>query len=311
MSNAPATHNHTVLVALDGSPAAATALPAARAVAAQLNALVQILHAAPSLLDEAELRRQLRLTDDDLAGLEMRQYVGEPAAGILQAAADPAVLLVVLTTHGRAIEPGRQLGRVAEAVIAAAMQPILLVRPEAAARPGARMAALTRLLVPLDGTPTTAAALRPATEMAGRLGASLDLLFVAAPGAVAPPEPGSIGAPCYVDQPQHEWPQWTDEVIERLGTYCAACPPDVPVRMYLARGADIGSVIARFAVEHADSSIVLVRRSRLEPGRARVLRAVLDQTPCPILLVGSPDTDASLWTDGELAEVSHESVNAT
>jgi hypothetical protein len=31
---------------------------------------------------------------------------------------------------------------------------------------------------------------------------------------------------------------------------------------------------------------VLVRRSHLEVGRARVLRAVLDQTPCPVLLIG-------------------------
>jgi nucleotide-binding universal stress UspA family protein len=310
MNNTPGVRNHIVLVALDGSPAAATALPVARAVAAQLHATIQVLHAEPSLVDEAELRRQLRLTDEDLAQLEIRQYVGEPAAGILQAAADPAVLLVVLTTHGRAIEPGRRLGRVAEAVIAAAMQPILLVRPEAATQPGARASALTRLLVPLDGTPTTAAALRPATEIAVRLGASLDLLFVAAPGAVTPPEPGSIGAPCYVDQPQHEWPQWTKEVIEWFSTYCAASPPDVPVHMYLAQGADIGSVIAQFAAEHGDSAIVLVRRSRLEPGRARILRAVLDQTPCPILLVGCPDTDASLGANGDHTEVSHESVNA-
>jgi nucleotide-binding universal stress UspA family protein len=32
---------------------------------------------------------------------------------------------------------------------------------------------------------------------------------------------------------------------------------------------------------------VLARRSRLETGRGRVLRTVLDQTPCPVLIVGA------------------------
>jgi nucleotide-binding universal stress UspA family protein len=193
-------------------------------------------------------------------------------------------VLVVLTTHGHIIEPGRSLGCVAEQVIAGATQPILLIRPEAtplAIRPGA---ALQRLLLPLDGTPTTATLLVPATGLASRLGASVDLLYVADVGA-PPDEPGSIGAPQYVDQPQHEWPQWANEVITRLGEACAQCPPDMPVRTFLAQG-DAGEAIARFAAEHASDAVVLARRSRLEPGRAGVLRAVLDQTPCPVLLVG-------------------------
>ena len=143
-----------------------------------------------------------------LAHIEVRLDAGDPAAGILRASADPLVTLVVLTTHGHIIEPGRSLGRVAEQVIAGTTRPILLIRPEVtpmAIRPGA---ALQRLLLPLDGTPTTAALLAPATALASRLGASVDLLYVADVGTPPPDEPGSIGAPQYVDQPQHEWPQW-------------------------------------------------------------------------------------------------------
>ena len=76
-----------------------------------------------------------------------------------------------------------------------------------------------------------------------------------------------------------------DEVITRLGRPALQCPPDVPMRTFLAQG-DAGTAIARFAAEHASDAVVLARRSRLEPGRAAVLRAVLDQTPCPVLLVG-------------------------
>ncbi len=304
-----------VLVALDGSFAAATALPIALAVAAQLEADCEVLHIVSDIGLVAGLGRPFAERFEALTGLkvwpdalkstvrlwqafagpgnalmkalahiEVRLDAGEPAAGILRASADPLVALVVLTTHGHIIEPGRSLGRVAEQVIAGATQPILLIRPEAtpgAFQPGA---ALRRLLLPLDGTPTTAALLTPATGLASRLSAAVDLLYVAGVGA-PPDEPGSIGAPQYVDQPQHEWPLWANEVISRLLDACAQCPPNVPVRIFLAHG-DAGEVIARFAAEHMSDAVVLARRSRLEPGRATVLRTVLDQTPCPVLLVG-------------------------
>jgi hypothetical protein len=63
-------------------------------------------------------------------------------------------------------------------------------------------------------------------------------------------------------------------------------PADMQARVYLAQG-EIAHEIGRFAVEHDSDAIVLVRRSHLEVGRAHVLRAVLDTTPCPVLLVGA------------------------
>jgi nucleotide-binding universal stress UspA family protein len=305
----------TVLVALDGSLAAATAVPIAFAVAAQIGAACRGLHIISSNDPGSQLVAPWMKGMKSLTGLglwpdmlkptvqlwrafaapgnalmkeffhaEMCLDVGDPAMGILRASADPEVALVVLTTHGHVIEPGRRLGRVAEHVIAGTTRPILLIRPEAtplATRPGG---ALRGLLLPLDGTPTTAALLAPATKLAHRLSAAVDLLYVAGVGA-PPGEPGSIVGPQYVDQPQHEWPEWANEVITRLGAACAQLSPNVLVRMFLAQG-DVGATIARFAAEHRSDAVVLARRSRLEPGRASVLRAVLEQTPCPILLVG-------------------------
>jgi nucleotide-binding universal stress UspA family protein len=306
----------TVLVALDGSLAAAMALPIAFAVAAQLEAECQALHIVSDSGLVGDLSRPFAQRFEALSGItlwpeviesimtlwrvfagpgnallkvladmKVRLEAGDPAEGILRVSVDPLVALVVLTTHGQIIEPGRSLGRVAEQVIAGARQPILLIRPEAtplAIRPGA---ALQRLLLPLDGTPTTAALLAPASALAGRLGAAVDLLYVAEAGASPPSEPGSIGAPQYVDQPQHEWPQWASEVSSRLGEACAKIPPSVPLRTFLARG-EAGETIAHFAAEHESDAVVLARRSRLEAGRAGVLRTVLDRTPCPVLLVG-------------------------
>lgn len=273
-----------ILVALDGSPAAKTALPVARAIARQLHAQLTILHVAPTNIPMETLRQRLDLGPDDLEDVDLHIHRGTAAAGILRMIDEPGVLLTVLTTHGRNIEQGRSLGRVAEAVIAATSRPVLIVRPESVA-PYATHAVLLRcMLFPLDGTPTTASGLEPVTHLASKLQASVDVLYVANPLQQRPSESGSVSMPSYVDQPQHEWPEWASEVMERLAA-CAQCPKDVSVRVFLAYGA-IEEEIIRFAVAHHEDVIALVRRSHMEPGRARVLRAVLDRTPCPVLLTG-------------------------
>jgi nucleotide-binding universal stress UspA family protein len=172
----------TVLIALDGSPAAATAVPIARLAATRLGAALNVLYVAPQETADAEVRRQLGLDAGGLRGVAVRTALGDPAREILRAAADPRVVLLVLTTHGRMPAAPRPMGHVAEAVVAGAERPVLLVRPAAAIVPGLDTGRQPRLLVPLDGTPSTAAALPPVMELARRLGGSLDCLVVVTPG---------------------------------------------------------------------------------------------------------------------------------
>jgi len=271
----------TVVLALDGSPAAATAVQPALSLAQQLGAPLRILHVGPQRFEERELRQHLSLDTSELDQVEITLEIGEPAECILRATDDPDVQVVVMTTHGRVVEPGRRLGSVATKVIAHATEPVLLIRPEA---PSARTP-FKKLLLPLDGAPKTAYALTSATDLACSLGASVDVLYVAG-HATRKGEPRGIEVPRYIDQAHHEWPSWAQEVVEQLCA-CAKVAPEVPVRVFLSQG-PIGPEIARFALEHQYEAIILVRRSHLEPGRARVLRAVLDLTSCPILLVGAP-----------------------
>jgi nucleotide-binding universal stress UspA family protein len=58
----------------------------------------------------------------------------------------------------------------------------------------------------------------------------------------------------------------------------------VSVEFFLAEG-DPAVEISRFAADHDDDAIVLVRRSQLQPGRGGILRGVLAQTPLPIIFV--------------------------
>jgi nucleotide-binding universal stress UspA family protein len=273
-----------LLVALDGSPAAATALPFARAIAARLRVGLEALVCVAG--EEADLRQQVRLQLEPGESMQVRSHTGEPATALLEAAADPEAVLLVLTAHGRGQQPRRRLGRVVEAVVAGTTRPVSIVRPETAIRQdGSGRPRLERLLLPLDGTPSTAEALQPATDLASRLGTAIDLLYVVSRDQKPPKERGSIVAPRYVDQPHHEWSQWAREVVDRLCTCMAKCPPTVEVQMYVAVG-EIGSEIVRFATEHEIDIIALVRRSQLERGHAAVLREILDRAPCPVLVVG-------------------------
>lgn len=272
-----------VLVALDGSAAANLALPVARVFARQLGAGVEILHVALAPIEQRLVTHVLSLTRKELRGAEVRILVGGPTEGILEAARAPETRLIVLATHGRLVERGHRLGRVAAAVVAATDRPVLLVRPEAIVGREHLPTRIKRMLVPLDGLPVTFGALPPAIDLASKLHAAVDLLYVVSPGQPVPVEPGSIRTPQYVDQPQHEWPQWSREATRRLITG-AGCPSGVRARAFLGYG-DIGTEVVRFASDYQEDIIVLVRRSNFEAGRARVLHQVLWHTPCPIFLL--------------------------
>jgi nucleotide-binding universal stress UspA family protein len=281
---APDQATRTIIVAWDGSRSSATTFPLASILAAQLHARVEILHVLTPEASGEDARTTLRdIGTNGLDLADLRLEGGGVAQAILAAAEAPQVELVILTTHVTSIDEGRHLGGVAEAVAADSSKPVLLVRPEAPLAPRE----LQHLLLPVDGTPGTAWALAPATELAKRLGAAVDLLYVAGERSQAPAERGSIGAPRYVDQPQHEWPDWAGEVGERLAVCCASAPAEVRVQAFLAQG-DISSEIEKFAIDHASDAIVLVRRSHLQPGRARTLRAVLERAPCPVLILSGP-----------------------
>jgi nucleotide-binding universal stress UspA family protein len=274
-----------IVVAWDGSQPSATTFPLANIVGSQLGADVEILHVLEPGASPEEFAAAVRKVGlDGLEASMLRVETGDVVQTILAAAEEPDVALVVLTTHVTAIKEGRHLGSVARAVVLGTEKPVLLVRPEAPASRGE----MRRLLLPADGTPKTAIALGPATELARRLGAALDLLYVAGPRTQVPDERGSIRAPRYVDQQQHEWPSWADEVGDRLARSCASCPPEVQVQVFLAQG-NISAEIENFAIQHSSDAIVLVRRSRLQAGRARTLRSLLERAPCPVLILSGPE----------------------
>lgn len=268
----------TVLVPLDGSVHATAAIPVARGLADLLHATVALLHVSDdAALTPAALVERMKLSGEDVPGLIVEHRPGAAAAAIVKEAREGHAAMIVMCPQIRTDLRWRALGSVAAAVLRTAPCPVVLVPP---AR-GRRRWALHRLLVPHDGTPTSAATIGPAANLALRSAAELVVLHVATPGAEMPIEPGTLVSPRYVDQPQHEWPAWAQEFLARL---CAVgdVRSGTEMRLAVAQG-EAGAAIVDFARQ--SDLIVLGWRGALEPGRARTMQRVIHDTTCPMIVL--------------------------
>ena len=266
----------TVLVPLDGSIHATAAVPVARRLAALFHATLAVLHVSDDALASAALVERMKLSSQDMRGLVVDQRSGAAAVSIVQAASERHAALIVMCPQTRMDSKPRVFGSVAEAVLRAAPCPVVLVPPTR----GHRDWALKQLLLPHDGTPTSAATIGPATQLASMAAAQLVVLHVATAGPELPTEPGTLVSPRYVDQPQHEWPAWAQEFLHRLRAIGRATD-GVDIRLALAQG-EAGSAIVDFARKNDSDLIVLGWRGALEPDRARTMRRVIRETICPV-----------------------------
>ncbi len=172
------------------------------------------------------------------------------------------------------------VGAVATRAIEESNAPVLVVRPGVTAQ-------LKRILVPLDGTPSTAAALEPVTELARAAGASLDVVLVGeAQHALQPMEHGAMAPPQYVDQPHHEWPAFSGEFVERFVHTIGHCPSDVPMRFFLGAG-DPGEEILRYASTLGSDLAVLVWHGLASARHGAIFQSVVRRATCPVLIIRS------------------------
>jgi len=116
---------------------------------------------------------------------------GDPAANILEAANGVGASMIVMTTHGRGAF-GRLLhGSVADTVARDALVPVMVVRSDVAAR---GPVGITRLVVPVDGSPLAEESLPVASSISRRLGTPIHLLRVVSPIDLLPPAIGMAEA---------------------------------------------------------------------------------------------------------------------
>ena len=185
-----------IVVPLDGSPAAECALPWVRTLARRLALPVTLF----SVVDLREISRDVtaadgllfldRMVEDE--SRRMTDYVNQTAKSlgavalvtqsdkgaaetIVETAAADKNSLIVMATHGRSGLNRFLLGSTAEKVLRASNNPVLLVKATETAV-GAGEAALTSIVVPLDGSELAERVLPAVTELAQKLALEVILM---------------------------------------------------------------------------------------------------------------------------------------
>jgi nucleotide-binding universal stress UspA family protein len=286
-----------ILVPLDGSPLSETAIPYALALARGTDAELCLLSVWEVLPEELEtvganhaktLRQQgvrhFRAYLDNVAQTltcpvccEVRS--GHPAFEILLAASQMEVDLIVMASHGRRGPDERRRGSVADKVLRGCTAPVLIVGPDIIQGGEPPPAVIRSLLLPLDGSAESEAALDVALETARLTGAQITLLRV----VPTPPPAGEAGEPAsYPPSLERDLVRSSRSYLNRF----KVAHPDLVASMVVERGRPAEAIL-EFAKQISPDLVVMSTRSRYGGGRW-ALGSVADDViegPVPVVLV--------------------------
>jgi len=252
----------SILVPHDGSPEAAKALGCAAWLAPRLRATLHVLESS-----------------------------AEPASDLLAAIDAHQAKLVVMTARGASasagVEPGRRMGRAGEVLIRESTVPVVLL-------PVHYREALpwTSMLVAASGEPAADQALEAALQLATALGLELDVFYCESPRTKAQ----ALGE--YADAVHHEYGERLQELVRRAAARRPAEERGCIGQVLLCRGDPADELLAQVAQRRA-GVVALGWHGTLGAGRALLLKRLLDEAECPLLLVRHAARPASRLKVGE------------
>lgn len=272
----------SVLLPLDGTENSQSAIPVARKLSELYGATLHMTYVGEQALDVKAAAGRLGLGPQDVHGTIFESGKGDPVEVVMKLARDLPKAVIVMSTCTGHLTDANHFGSITESIFASKPERTVLVSADS----GGKSWNMRRILLAHDGTPTCHAATGPAAELAQRAGAEVIALHVAARGEQRPGEPGSIPAPLYVDQPQHEWPAWAEEFMNRV---VAAGAPSSSVHFKLVvTGGQPGSEVAQVARERQVDLVVMAWHGHWDH-ESCATRVVIRTSGCPVMLVYSAD----------------------
>lgn len=245
-----------VIAAVDNSLAAGPVLSIAADLGGLFAADVDALHVC-------ENGDRIARQEAARAGLVLRSLAGATVPALVNAASEDDVAVLVVGT--RALPAGgRPIGSTALEVITSLLKPVVVVPPNAEIK-----SPLRRVLVPLEGTTSTSLAPKGIIELARDADVDVVVLHVHE----------TDGLPAFTDQPQHEARAWGEEFMARY------CPWGIRRISFELRVGRRGEEILAAAEDTESQLIALGWSQELAPGRAPVIREVLERGRTPVLLV--------------------------
>lgn len=258
----------SIVVPLDGSDLADRALPVAAALARALAVPVTLLSAgqrAGEPVPDAELaRRASRLRELGVSQVVSSVQSGTDPVGAIVGASGPGVA-VCMATHGRAGLRKAVLGSVAEAVLRAVREPVLLVGP-ATREPGGS----GPLVLTVDGSDTSVSIVPHALGWAAGLGWEVAVVTVTRPGGRFREGP----------------PAAVDGVVDGVVARCRDAGRRA--RREVLQADDVAGAIVDFAANVAAPMVAMATHGRSGLARTAlgsVAADVVRRAPCPVLVV--------------------------
>jgi hypothetical protein len=242
------------IAALADDALAGAVLTLAGMVAALFNATVKAVHAG-------ERDKKIAAAAND-AGVALTTVAGRPVDVLARASAAEDVVAVVLGARGG--REDRPAGSTALPLISLLQKPVVVL-PSGLALP----LGLESVLVPLDGTAASAAALREIVELAS--GAELRIVVAHVHLRRA--------LPAFSDHLPHEVRAWSEEFIAR---YCPGAT-DATLESRVGDGKPQEHVLDILRQGSCDL-VALGWRQDLAEGHAAVVRRMLTESPVPVLL---------------------------
>ena len=266
----------------------------ARILANTLGASLHVATACATTPALQDLARQLSVPAEQLDSVVIENVTGNLADATIRIADTLQRTILVLTIRFRDEAPpdgAQMLDPSTQQVLEKITGSVLMVPPDRDMSDWQ----LRRELLPQDGTPNCASALAQVIDKSVQMGIENLVLRVAGAQVGQPTEPGSLPTPRYVDHPQYEWETWGREFLDRI-TGMGANPGASGLRLLMASGEPAVEIL-RVAQEEEVDLIVLPWLCALGSGRARMVKAVLRGTLCPVLLLPEVCDDQGEQTD--------------
>lgn len=302
---------HQVLVPVDGSKLALSAIPFAQALVGDAGSIVLFQVVPPAEPVRSELgtpivseeftgewgvetaHKELDETAQSLrmhlpAGVSVRTIVayGDPAGQILDAIGREKISSVVMTSHARGALGRAAFGSVADRVAHNANVPVVIIRPTDEVGVVGRPAFVRRIILPLDGSKLAAEAVPFAQNVATRLNIPISLLNVL-------DTVSTYVAAGALPMPQSALDEWWNEARDMLTpTANALDAAGITTRIEILQGAAFAAI-----ANYAKPGDLIVMTSHGRTGFRRwllgsVAEKLVRSAPVPVCVVPARENPA-------------------
>jgi len=278
-----------ILVPLDGSELAETALPYAIELAGRLGSEIGLIHVCASNESKDYHSHALymdkiagdvkKATKGKVSGVKTAHLTGHHAEQIVDHAEREDTGLIVMVSHGSSGVRRWVLGSVADKVVRATDRPVILIRASGYSTEIREKGVLKKVIIPLDGSKEGEAVIPYIAEIASNTDAEVTLLHVMASIHPVYSIPGeTVQMPYALDELQL--------LREKAEVYLKKLVPifedkGVNVKCEVVTGATANEII-RYA-EDAEADLVAMSTH----GRAGITRWALGSTTDKVLRAGT------------------------